>query len=208
MDSSSFLSNHDMDRASNSLTGYYAKLAASLTYLMPGTPYMYYGEEIMLMGKRNTTPDDLSDARRRLPMIWDSTNSDGQCGFPEPNRTDLMEYEQVKDGVKQAMEEEYSVWNHYKKVINIRNKYPFIKNSIFTNLTSNINQEHDNVLAYKLSLGDEYIIVIHNFEKVNVEIDVSLFATAIVDEASASRLIPELENGKLRLGSNSTVILK
>ena len=206
--SSYFLSNHDMDRASNSLTGYYAKLAASLTYLMPGTPYMYYGEEIMLMGKRNTTPDDLSDARRRLPMIWDSTNSDGQCGFPELNRTDLMEYEQVKDGVKQAMEEEYSVWNHYKKVINIRNKYPFIKQSVFTNVTKELNTEYDNILAYKLSYGDEYIVVIHNFELENAEVDVSTLGSEILDEVSAVRLSPSLENGKLKIGRYSTVILR
>ena len=75
-------------------------------------------------------------------------------------------------------------------------------------MTDLINQEHDNVLAYKLSLGDEYIIVIHNFEKVNVELDVSSFASEILDEVSVSKLTPELENGKLRLGKYSTVILK
>ena len=63
--SSYFLSNHDMDRASNSLTNENAKLAASLYLLLPGTPYMYYGEEIELMGKRKTAPEDASDARRR-----------------------------------------------------------------------------------------------------------------------------------------------
>ena len=75
-------------------------------------------------------------------------------------------------------------------------------------MTSYINQKYDNVLAYKLSLGDEYIIVIHNFEKQNVELDVSSFASTILDEVSAFKLTPELENGKLRLGRYSTVILK
>lgn len=205
--SSYFLSNHDMDRASNSLTGNYAKLAASLLCLMPGTPYMYYGEEVLLMGKRNTTPDDLSDARRRLPMIWDSTNTDGQCAFPELNRTDLMSYEQVSEGAEQARNKNYSVWNHYKKVINIRNKYPFIKQSVFTNETSKLNTTFDNVLAYRLSNGDESIVVIHNFEVDNVELDVSMLGDTILDEVSAVRLTPTLENGKLKLGRYSTVIL-
>ena len=75
-------------------------------------------------------------------------------------------------------------------------------------MTQFINQKYDNVLAYKLSLEDEYIIVIHNFEKQNVELDVSSFASEILDEVSAFKLIPELENGKLRLGRYSTVILK
>lgn len=205
--SSYFLANHDTDRASHSFnTNEYAKMAASLLMTLPGTPFMYYGEEIMLKGQRET--NDHSDARRRLPMIWDKNDKTGECAFPETNRTDLMENTQVTDGVKQQLETDYSVLNHYKKMINIRNKYPFMKESVFTNLTSNINQEHDNVLAYKLSYGDEYVIIIHNFEKVNVEIDVSTFATSIVDEASTSKLIPELVDGKLKIGTMSTVILK
>lgn len=207
--SSYFLANHDTNRAAHSFVGNYAKLAASLLCLMPGTPFMYYGEEIELKGKRVTTPDDQSDARRRLPMIWDRTDKTGECVFPEANRPDLdSNNDQVLEGVNQQLAKNYSTLNHYRKVINIRNKYPFIKDSVFTNMTDLINQEHDNVLAYKLSLGDEYIIVIHNFEKVNVELDVSSFASQILDEVSVSKLTPELENGKLRLGKYSTVILK
>ena len=193
--SSYFLANHDTNRASHSFSGDYAKLAASLLGLMPGTPFMYYGEEIELKGKRVTSPDDQSDARRRLPMIWDRTDKTGECAFPEANRPDLnSNNDQVLEGVNQQLAKGYSTLNHYKKVINIRNKYPFIKHSVFTNMTNLINQEHDNVLAYKLSLGDEYIIVIHNFEKVNVELDVSSFASEILDEVSVSKLTPELEN--------------
>lgn len=206
--SSYFLANHDTNRAAHSFSGTHAKVAASLIYLMPGTPYMYYGEEILLKGKRVTSPDDQSDARRRLPMIWDKNDETGLCVFPESNRPDLDNNDQVKNGVVQQLEENYSTLNHYKKVINIRNKYPFIKDSVFTNLTDQINQDYDHVLAYKLSLGDEYIIVVHNFESINVEIDVSSFANEIVDEVSARKLTPELENGKLRIGSSSTVILK
>ena len=207
--SSYFLANHDTNRASHSFSGHYAKLAASLLLLMPGTPYMYYGEEIELKGKRVTSPDDQSDVRRRLPMIWDRVDKTGECAFPEINRPELnSNNDQVIEGVNQQLSQNFSTLNHYKKVINIRNKYPFIKDSIFTNMTSYINQKYDNVLAYKLSLGDEYIIVIHNFEKQNVELDVSSFASTILDEVSAFKLTPELENGKLRLGRYSTVILK
>lgn len=207
--SSYFLANHDTNRAAHSFVGNNAKLAASLLGLMPGTPFMYYGEEIELKGKRVTNPDDQSDARRRLPMIWDRTDKTGECVFPEASRPDLnSNNDQVLEGVNQQLAKGYSTLNHYKKVINIRNKYPFIKDSVFTNMTDLINQEHDNVLAYKLSLGDEYIVVIHNFEKVNVELDVSSFASEILDEVSVSKLTPELESGKLRLGKYSTVVLR
>ena len=206
--SSYFLSNHDMDRASNSLTNENAKLAASLYLLLPGTPYMYYGEEIELMGKRKTAPEDASDARRRLPMIWSMTDKEGECGFPEPHRVDLMTNEQVKLGVAEQMDKNYSLWNHYKKVIEIRNKYPFIKNSVFTNLTKQIDTKLDNILAYELSYGDESIIVIHNFENANASVDLSkIGVSSILDEVSVSRQYPELSNNILKIGKWSTVIL-
>ena len=61
-----FISNHDMDRwgsfASSSDKGLrQAKCAAAATLLTPGTPFMYYGEEIGLKGNGN-------DPNRRLPM--------------------------------------------------------------------------------------------------------------------------------------------
>lgn len=208
--SSYFLSNHDMNRAAHSFGGSYACAAASLTYLLPGTPFMYYGEEIGLKGKRVTSPDDQSDARRRLPMIWSMNDKTGECNFPETNRMDLSKNnQQVSLGVNDQIEKGYSLVNHYKKVINMRNKYPFIKNSIFTNETENIIVDSEHVLAYRLSYGDEYVIVIHNFELKNFEIDVSsLGVTQILDDASPSRLIPELKDGKLKLGLLSTVIVK
>ena len=117
--------------------------------------------------------------------------------------------QQVSLGVNDQIEKGYSLVNHYKKVINMRNKYPFIKNSIFTNETENIIVDSEHVLAYRLSYGDEYVIVIHNFELKNFEIDVSsLGVTQILDDASPSRLIPELKDGKLKLGLLSTVIVK
>lgn len=205
--SSYFISNHDMDRASNYLVGDNAKMAASLTYLLPGTPYIYYGEEIMLKGKRITSPDDQSDVRRRLPMIWSSTVSTGLCDFPEKDRQDLATNDQVTSGVEDALLTGYSVLNHYKKVINIRNKYPFIKNSVFTNKTDELNTKYKYVLAYELSYGDESIVVIHNFQNFNIELDVSTLGTKIDSEVSCNKLISVLSDGKLKMSGLSTVIL-
>lgn len=204
--SSYFISNHDMDRASKSLVGHYAKQAASLYLLLPGTPYMYYGEEIQIQGVRQSS--DMSDARRRLPMIWSATDKTGQCAFPEQNRPDLMDNTQETKGALDRMEEDYSLWNHYKKVIQIRNKYPFIKNSIFKNYTYQVQGIYKNVLVYELSYGNESIIVVHNFGKVNAEIDLSVINVAsILDEVSVSKLRPELNNNILKIGKWSTVVL-
>lgn len=205
--SSYFLSNHDMDRSSNSFEGDNAKMAASLYLLMPGTPYMYYGEEIALKGKRKTSPDDNSDARRRLPMIWSSTNKVGECDFPETNRQDLIDNEQVSEGVDDQLATNYSLLNHYRKVINVRNKYSFIKDAVFTSLVSNLNTDNTHVLAYSLSLGDEQIVIVHNFNEYNVEVTLPIASASILDSISISHKIPLIQNGMLKIGAQSTVVL-
>ena len=60
-----FLTNHDQDRTMSTLNGSIdkAKLAAFLLLTSPGTPFIYYGEEIGMEGEK---PDP--DIRR--PMQW------------------------------------------------------------------------------------------------------------------------------------------
>lgn len=206
--SSYFLSNHDMDRSSKNLSGDRAKVAASLTYLLPGTHYIYYGEEIGLKGVRNLSPDDNSDAKRRLPMIWNESDKVGECKFPEKNRQDLNNTVQVKKGVNDLLKENYSLTNHYKKVINIRNKYPYFKNGTFENLTDAIDSQNKNVLMYKIKDGENYVIVCHNFNDKAIEIDIKNSASTILDSINTSKKIPSLKEGKLGIGAYSTVILK
>ena len=61
----SFLTNHDQDRIMSQLYGDLpsAKLAAFLLLTAPGTPFVYYGEEIGMTGVK---PDE----RIRTPMRW------------------------------------------------------------------------------------------------------------------------------------------
>ena len=203
--SSYFLSNHDQDRCSKNLDEDQNKLAMSFYGLLPGTPYMYYGEEIQLKGVRKTSPEDYSDARRRLPMIWSKNDKTGECAFPESNRQDLNNNDQVEDGVYDKLNENFSLIKHYKKIINIRNKYPFIKNSKFSSLMPSIDIDERSLMVYKLSLGDDYIIVVHNFAYYNMEFDIN--ASEILDEVSIDHKISNLKDGKLRISSHSTVIL-
>ena len=205
--SSYFLSNHDQDRIAKNFVDITNKAAASLLCLMPGTPFMYYGEEILLKGKRKTSPEDYSDVRRRLPMIWSKNDKTGECKFPESNRQDLNRgNEQVEDGVEDKLNENFSLLKHYQKVINIRNKYPFLKNGKYDDMVSELKTSEKSVLAYKIYLNEEYIIVVHNFSRYAVE--VTSPGNEIVDEINTSHLKPKLENNKLSLGAYSTVVMK
>jgi len=65
---SAFLSNHDQDRVRTQLGSDEAKarLAAKLLFTLPGTTFVYYGEELGMTG---TKPDP----ELRTPMPWNAT---------------------------------------------------------------------------------------------------------------------------------------
>lgn len=204
-----FLSNHDTDRISNNLYGINAKIGANITYLLPGTPFMYYGEEIGLRGVRKE--NDQSDARRRLPMIWSKTDKTGECKFPEAHRQDLNNTAQVDTGVSDLLNENYSLVNHYKKVLNVRNKYSFIENASFKDLSSIVFKENPKVLVYELFDENNKIIVVHNCSDSNAKITLKSndknLNTKILDSINTTKKVPEFNDGTLKIGAKSTVIL-
>jgi glycosidase len=65
-----FLSNHDTNRIASDVEGdpRRMRLAAALTYLAPGIPIVYYGEEIGMRGSKGGGP--VYDEYRREPMDW------------------------------------------------------------------------------------------------------------------------------------------
>ena len=200
-----FLSNHDMDRISASVGEAYAPLAANILATLPGMAYLYYGEEILLKGSRQ--PSDMSDARRRLPMIWDKDNKTGECAFPESNRQDLANNEQVVNGVKQHLETPFSVLKAYQRAFNIRNKYHIFKNGVFKNLYDQLGTTSKNVVAYRITCGDESLIFIHNCGMYPIE--VNPIGTTIVEELNSMKKKPGIDaNNKLHIFGLSSVILR
>ena len=62
-----FLTNHDMPRVMRQLQGDLpaAKIAAAALLAMPGTPFIYYGEELGMQGGAQPKDED-----KRTPMRW------------------------------------------------------------------------------------------------------------------------------------------
>jgi len=111
-----FLTNHDQDRVMNVLGQDIdkAKVAASLYLTMPGIPYLYYGEEVGMLGQK-------PDPDIRLPMQW---NSEPNAGFTDgtPWRTPNTNFADFN--VEGMQEDEESLWNHYRDLIRFRNNTP------------------------------------------------------------------------------------
>ena len=123
-----FIANHDTDRCAGYLPALngYAQMAANLLILGPGSPFLYYGEEIGLRGSRGGAN---TDANRRLAMVWgdgDSVKDPQGASYPEDARVDA-------DAKTQAAQEN-SLYNYYKKVILLRKANPEIARGSYTAL--------------------------------------------------------------------------
>ncbi|MBI2569761.1 MAG: alpha-amylase [Candidatus Schekmanbacteria bacterium] len=113
-----FLGNHDMARLATRLESDPARLtlAAVLQTTLPGTPFLYYGEEI---GMRNAKiPADYpADLAYRTPMQWDATGNGGfTSGTPWfPLGED---YAETNAAAQQADPD--SLWHRYRRLLAIR----------------------------------------------------------------------------------------
>lgn len=108
-----FLSNHDQNRIMSTLNNHLAKakLAAALLLTLPGLPFIYYGEEIGMLG---TTPHD---KYRREPFLWSSTTKQGQTTWLE------SKYTTISNGcipLDEQLKDPDSLVNHYKQLIHLR----------------------------------------------------------------------------------------
>jgi glycosidase len=114
-----FLTNHDQNRAMSVFNGNVdkAKLASFLMLTSPGTPFIYYGEEIGMQGQK---PDE----DIRLPMQW---SADEYAGFSMTNpwREPRNDYEQVNVALQSG--DSNSLLEHYRTLISLRNAHPALR---------------------------------------------------------------------------------
>lgn len=145
----SFLSNHDQNRVASVLGDDIAKtkLAASLLFTLPGTPYIYYGEELGMLGMK---PDE----NIREPMLWDDASLDMA-------RASWMEAAYTTDesviSVAEQLQDEESILNHYKALITLKKQEVFSLGTI-----ENLDFENSSIIGFTRTYGNEAVAVIHN----------------------------------------------
>lgn len=114
-----FLSSHDWARVMESVGGdlQRAKLAAVLLMTLPGTPILYYGDEVAVGGGTDVVVDKRD--YWRTPMPWDQTE---KVGFT--TGTPWISPSQGQDKASVAVQESDpdSVLNLYRKLIALRNR--------------------------------------------------------------------------------------
>ena len=154
----SFLSNHDQNRVASVLKGDESKikLSASLLFTLPGTPYIYYGEEIGMLGMK---PDE----NIREPMLWNKAVADEM-------RTSWMEAAYTTDesvnSVAAQQKDEISILNHYKTLIGLKKQDVFSLGDI-----QHLDFGNSSIIAFTRSYGNGSVAVVHNLSSKSVELD-------------------------------------
>ena len=192
----SFLSNHDMDRISGAfILENNMRMAANLYLLSPGSPVIYYGEEIGMRGSRGS---EMTDANRRLAMLW----GDGDL-IRNPVGTTYPDKNQITTTVADQMADENSLYNYYCKLLAIRHRHPAIARGTYTPITT----AEKNLGGFVIEYGDETLILLHNNGTETLTYDLSEYEiSALCDYIGVGDVT--LEGTVLTLGPQTSAILK
>ena len=160
-----FLSNHDVGRIAGFVNRdeYKTKLAGAMNILMSGSCFIYYGEEIGMIGSGN-------DPSKRAPMYWNTARDNGttnpppECELPEEYPFGSLE-EQVDDDA--------SIYNYYRQAVAIRNALPVISHGDTTAEEAlNVNC----ISAQRKTWGEEDCIILMNINSEAANVDLSAYA--------------------------------
>jgi alpha-amylase len=151
-----FLTNHDQNRVMSVLNGNVnkAKIAAAILLTAPGTPFIYYGEEIGMQGKK---PDE----DIRLPMQW-SAQANAGFSTTTPWRAPAADYLQVN--VTAESSDPNSLLNFYRELIAIRSKHSALQNGSLTLVAS----ENPGVYSILRKDASERILVLMNLTRLAI----------------------------------------
>ena len=116
--------NHDTPRMTKMFSPLEAKIAYSFIFMMPGVPFLYYGDEIGMkfIEGLNSKEGGYSRTGTRTPMQW---NSSANCGFSSADSSKLyLPVDSSADAptVESQEKDPDSVLNSIKKVIAIRHE--------------------------------------------------------------------------------------
>ena len=192
-----FLSNHDMDRIAGGLTvaSGNMQMAANLYILGPGSPFLYYGEELGMRGSRGGSN---TDANRRLAMLWGDGNT-----VKDPTGTTYEKDKQIKDTVKEQKEDPYSLYTYYKKLIMIRKANPAIARGEY----KAVSIEGSKVGGYTATLDGTTVLVLHNPGRGYQTIDLSAIGEFTTLRAVIGLGNAELNGASLDIDGQTSVVL-
>jgi maltose alpha-D-glucosyltransferase/alpha-amylase len=169
------------------------ELMNGLLFALPGTPVLYYGDEIgmgdnVYVGDRNGV---------RTPMQW---SGDRNAGFSDANRQQLYlpvivdpeyHYEGVNVEVQQANPQSLLWWT--KRLIDLRKRHPAFSRGTLEFL----HPDNHRILAFVRRLESETILVVANLSRYvqPTELDLAAFAGRVPVEMIGRVEFPAIGTG-------------
>jgi glycosidase len=184
-----FLSNHDTGRSAGFIIDpYKRKLAAAIYLMVPGSPFIYYGEEIAMTGSG-------IDENKRTAMLWSTTDPTGITANPENATNDRP----PPEGVAEQLADPDSLLNYYRAILALKAKHP----DIYDGALSEILVENSGLCAIRTG----GVIVMHNLTDETIEISISDWDVSLSGYLSPTEESASVTDGMLTLPPYATVVL-
>lgn len=214
-----FLNNHDNPRAVSRFgdDGVYrekcAKMLATITHTLEGTPYIYQGEEIGMTNVEFQSIEDYRDIetlnfykemvfeqkqdekkvmeliyRRgrdnaRTPMQW---NNGENAGFSSGIPWIRINPNHQYINVENDVQDENSIFNYYRKIIKLRKENPVLIYGEYIPLL----EDSNSIISYVRKLEDDCALIIMNFSRQSSQFDM--------------KVVPEYKKARLLLSNYSS----
>ena len=184
-----------------------AKLLGNVFFFLRGTPFIYQGQEIGMdnfvrkdisefddiaskdqyqraLGEKFSTEEALyfvnkrSRDNSRTPMQW---NESKNAGFSENENVKSwikLTGSQAVTNVKNQLNDENSIFAHYKKMIDIRQNGKYSDCLIYGEFIP-VPLENEKIIAYVRKYGNQKILCISNFSELKQEVKLNDIAKAL-----------------------------
>ena len=192
-----FLSNHDVGRIAGfvSRDEQKTKLAGAMNLFMSGSAFIYYGEEIGMLGGDN-------DPSKRAPMYWNAERNNGttnpppDCKLPESYPFGSLEEQKGND---------LSIYNYYRQAIAIRKALPVISHGRTTEEKA---LNAGCVSAFRKVWNEEECIVLMNIAQEGTAVDLSAYEDwTLAASLSVSEEAAAIEGTALNLPAYGVAVL-
>lgn len=194
-----FLTNHDQIRIATQLGGDAARLrlAASILLTLPGSPFIWQGEEL---GVRQ--PPNNDDEFKRTPLPWDASPGGGFTTAPRP----WQRFAPGKEAANVAAEsaDPASLLSRYRELIRVRRASAALRSGDLAVVRS-----PPAVLAYVRRGGGETVLVAHNLGAAEAEVVAPDLAGSAAEPLLAdpgASLARDGAGWRARLGARSSAV--
>lgn len=189
-----FLANHDMPRVMRDFAGEWARarIAAAILFAMPGTPFVYYGEEIGMQGGALPRDED-----KRTPMRWSAAGP--HHGFSTVESWYGPASEAPSVDVETQRADPGSLWRLYQRLIALRKEQPGLRGVVAERVDINAAGKGAFALLRRGDEGKPVLFVANLAAEPTATITATVAGAPSVLFMEGLRGTPSAADGKIRI---------